>query len=453
MALQFTWIQFLAARNILAQRLADPNKLFWTDTELGLYICEALRTWNALTETWNADFVFDANWASVWYNTGTLPGSPRLRTLQDLDLYTIMQYHLLEQPTGGGTWTGTSQFSLADLQGALQRRRDEVIQVGGCNLSLVPPYASTPNTFGITLTDNTLQPWRVRFLPDSSAVPYGPPITLTREDRRAWDAFEVDHFQTDGTPGSWSVSTGPPLSLDVDVAPNVPGTYELISLLSGQQFAPPVGTLLGVPDDWAWVCKWGALSDLLSRESEATDRPRAAFCLQRYMSGLAAMKASNWLVCAQLNNVPVDTPSLAEMDRYSPEWQENETWPTLVVAGMDYVAPCPVNKPGQITGVEVTVTGNAPIPILDNDFVQVSRDTFDSILAYAQVLAAFKQGGQEFEDTLQLLEEFAIAAEQANKRIANMGLFSDVLKSQGKRQDINVSRFAEQEKPKQGEKI
>jgi len=141
------------------------------------------------------------------------------------------------------------------------------------------------------------------------------------------------------------------------------------------------------------------------------------------------------------------------MDQYSPEWQENETWPTLVVAGIDYVAPVPVSRNAQILSVELAVTGNAPLPILDSDFVQVSRDVFDSILNYAQVLAAFKQGGQEFEDTLQLLEEFAIAAEQTNKRIANMGLFSDVLKAQGKRQDINVSRFAEQEKPRQGEKI
>lgn len=452
MAPQFTWIQFLAARNILAQRLADPNKTFWTDDELKLYLWEALRTWNALTETWNEEFVFTANSAGVWYNIGTLPGSPRQRTVLDTDLYTIMEYHLLEPPTGG-VWTGTSQFSIADLQGALQRRRDEVIQVSACNLSLVPPYASVPNTFGIILTDNTLQPWRARFLPDSSTTNYGPPVTLTREDRRAWDAFEPDHLQTDGLPGSWTVGNGPPLSLDVDVAPNVPGTYELISLLSGPTFAPPAGTLLGVPDDWSWVCKWGALSDLLSRESEATDRPRAAFCLQRYMSGLAAMKASNWLILAEINGVPVDTPSLSEMDQYSPEWQENETWPTLVVAGIDYVAPVPVSRNAQILSVELAVTGNAPLPILDNDFVQVSRDVFDSILNYAQVLAAFKQGGQEFEDTLQLLEEFAIAAEQTNKRIANMGLFSDVLKAQGKRQDINVSRFAEQEKPRQGEKI
>ena len=435
MAPQFTWIQYLAARNILAQRLADPNKLFWSDAELGLYLCEALRTWNALTEFWNADFDFDSTWASVWYNTGTLPASPRVRTVQDLDLYTIMQYHLLEPPTGGGAWTGTSQFALSDLQGALQRRRDEVIQVSNCNLSLVPPYNSVPNTFRVILTDNTLEGVRMRFIPDSSAVNYGPPVTLTREDRRAFDAFEPDHLQTSAVPSSWSLLAGPPLMFDVDTAPNFPGTFELIALLSGQTFSPPTGTLLNVPDDWSWVCKWGALSDLLSRESEATDRLRAQFCLQRYIDGLKAMSVSNWILSAEINGVPVDTPSVTEMDAFSPEWQENETWPAVVVAGMDYIAPCPVNRSGQITGVEITVVGNAPVPAQDTDFVQVSRDVFDAILSYAQVLATFKMGGSEFIDSLQLLAEFAKAAEEQNQRIANMALFSDVLKSQGKRQD------------------
>jgi hypothetical protein len=435
LAPQFTWIQYLAARNILAQRLADPNKLFWSDAELGLYIIESLRTFNALTEFWNADFDFNANWASVWYNTGTMTGSPRQRSVTDSDLYTMMQYHLLEAPTGGGTWTGTSQFSLADLQGALQRRRDEVIQVSGCNLSLVPPYNSTPNTFQIILSDNTLEAVRMRFIPDSSAINYGPPVTLTREDRRAFDAFEPDHLQTDAVPSSWSIVTGPPLQFDVDTAPNFPGTYELIALLSGQIFSPPTRTLLNVPDDWSWVCKWGALSDLLSRESEATDRPRAAFCLQRYLDGLKAMRASNWILAAEINGAPVDTPSVGEMDAFSPEWQENETWPSVVVAGIDYVAPCPVNKSGQISGVEVTVVGNAPIPSLDTDYLQVARDTFDAILSYAQVLATFKMGGSDFTESLQLLAEFANAVELQNSRIAGMALFSDVLRSQGKRQD------------------
>ena len=428
----FTWIRYLAARDILAQRLADPNKLFWSDAELGLYIIESLRTWNALTEFWNADFDFNSVSGSTWYNTGTQANSPRLRTVLDSDLYTMMQYHLLEPPTGGGAWTGTSQFSLSDLQGALQRRRDEVIQVSGCNITIVPPYNSVPNTFRTILNDNTLEAVRMRFIPETAPVDYGPPVTLTREDRRAFDAFEPDHLQTDAIPSSFSIVAGPPLMFDTDTAPNVPGVFELIAVLSGSVFNPPANSLLNVPDDWSWVCKWGALSDLLSRESEATDRLRAKFCLERYLDGLKAMEASNWILSGQINGVPVDTPSLAEMDAFSPEWQENETWPAIVVAGIDYLAPCPIANG---TGVEITVVGNAPLPVADGDFVQVPRDVFDSVLSYAQVLATFKMGGSEFVDSLQLLAEFAKAAEEQNKRIADMALFSDVLKSQGKRQD------------------
>lgn len=435
MAPEFTWITFLAARQVLAQRLADPNNIFWTDAENKLYLTEALRTFNALTEYWNADFQFQATSASVWYNLATQANSSRLQTVKDSDLYTLMQYHLLEQPTGGGTWTGTSQFALADLQGALQRRRDEVIQVSGCNMVQLPPQPSVPNSNRIQLPDTVLETRRARFIPSRSPTDYGPPITLTREDRAVFDAFEPDHLQEWTLPASWSEIAQPPLFLETDTAQNVPGVFDIIAVQSGPTFNPPTQTLLGVPDDWSWVCKWGALADLLSRESEATDRVRAQFCLQRYMDGLKAMRESNWLVSGEINGVPVDTVSLAEMDSFSNEWQDNESYPNVVVAGTDFIAACPVQTGRNQVGVDVTVVGNAPIPVLDTDFVQVSRDTFDAVISYAQVLANLKMGGADFTDSLQLMADFANTAMEVNKRLSKIGLFADVLRSESKRQN------------------
>lgn len=430
----FTWITYLAARQALAARLADPNNVFWTDAELKIYFGEALRTWNALTEQWNSDFTFAVNPAVTWYNLATLVGSPRLRTLQDSDLYTSLQYSLLEPPTGGGSWTGTSQFTLADLQGALQRRRDEMIQVSGCNLNQLPPLPSTPYQRRTYFPDSTLEPIRTRFIPDSTSGP----ITLFREDTLNFDAFDPTHLQTTQLPMAWSVITGPPLAMDVDTAPGVTGNYDVIYLQSGPVFNPPAGTLLGVPDDFAWVAKFGALADLLSRDSEATDRARAAYCLQRYTDGLKIMKAANWLVSATINGYPVDTPSMHEMDNYSAEWQNNAgVWPTLVQAGMDFVAPCPV---ALAATVGMTVIGNAPIPILDGDFVQVSRDVMDAILDYAQVLASFKMGGAEFVATKDLEKNFYAVAMGTNKRLKDMGLWRDVVGSEGKKQDVAEPR-------------
>jgi len=430
---QFTWISYLAARQALAARLADPNNVFWTDAENKLYLLEALRTWNALTEQWNASFAFTATSASVWYSLATLSGSPRLRTLADSDLYTIMEAHLLE-PMTGGTWTGTSQFSIADLQGALQRRRDEMIQVSGCNLAQLPLLPTAANTRRTFFPDSTLEPRRARFIPDSTSGP----ITLSREDTLGFGAFEPSYLQTTKLPSAWSVITGPPLAMDVDTAPGVTGNYDVLSLQAGLSFNPPASTLLGVPDDWAWLAKWGALADLLSRDSEATDRPRAAYCLQRYQDGLKIMKASNWLISATIGGITVDTPSVRVMDGTAPEWENNAfAWPDLVTAGMDLFAPCPV---AASSGVTMIVVGNAPIPILDGDYVQVSRDAFDTILDYAQVLASFKMGGAEFASTQDLEKKFFAMAMQTNQRLSKLGLFSDMVHLEGKRQDINQPR-------------
>ena len=53
----YNYISFAAAKAQLAARLYDAGEVFWTDTEIGLYLIEALRTWQALTAFWRGDFV------------------------------------------------------------------------------------------------------------------------------------------------------------------------------------------------------------------------------------------------------------------------------------------------------------------------------------------------------------------------------------------------------------
>ena len=428
----FSWITLQQAITALQGRL--QNTTFWTMAELQIYLSEALRLWTSLTETWNADFAFAAS-GSTWNNLGTITGSPRLRTVTDAYLYTQMQYMLLEPPTGAGTWAGTKQFDLASMQYALQKRRDEVIQASGCNLVNLPPLPLTPNQRRTILPDTVLEPRRLRFVPAQ-----GLPNTLTREDTQAFQYFEPSYLQTVQTPASWSVPSEPPLAFDVDTAPNVPGTYDMIALQSGPTFAPPAATLLGVPDDWSWLPMYGALADLLGSESERTDHERAAYCLRRFQDGMAIMRNSNWLVQANVNGVPVDTPSLFEHDSYSIEWQNDaNAWPAVVQAGMDLVAACP----GTAQSVGLTLVGNAPIPVLPGDFIQCSRDVFDVLLSYAQRLASFKEGGFEFASTEVLEKDFYRSAKETNKRLMSLGIFTDELHSAGKREDVQVPRAVE----------
>ena len=58
---------------------------------------------------------------------------PRQRTVTDSDLYAQMEAMLLE-PMSGGAWTGTAQYNIAMLSGALQYRRDELLLLSNANV-------------------------------------------------------------------------------------------------------------------------------------------------------------------------------------------------------------------------------------------------------------------------------------------------------------------------------
>ncbi len=427
----FSWLHFVTARAELAQRLADSGNVYWTDEENGLYIVKALRMFNALTYTWKTDFVYSSS--NLWNSLALLSGSPRLRTLTDTDSYTMMEYHLLEPPTGS-VWTGTTQFSISDFSQALQRRRDEMLQISNCNQTLVSGIALTPGTRLTTLADTTIDVARVRYLPVS-----GSPTTLYRDDTVAQEFYEAGFWQApSGTPQTYMLSSEPPLTWVVDVAPGLPGTYEAVISESGTAFAPPSSTLLNVPDDFAWALEWGALADLLGRESEATDRQRASYCLRRYQDGLNLLLKTPWAMLGKVNGQAVTLDSIAATDRYSPEWDSTPATfgPVLVIGGIDFLA-APVGS-----GIGLTVLANAPVPVLDTDYVQVSRSDWDVVLDLAQSLACFKMGGAEFEAALELESRAIQACSAENTRLKSTGSFSDILVQRGQEQDRNQERYS-----------
>lgn len=434
----YGWLQFVTARQQLASRLADANNVYWADAENGLYIQKALRMFNALTYTWKSDFTYTSS--NLWNSLALLPGSPRLRTLTDTDAYTNIEYMLMEPPTGG-TWTGTTQFAIDDLSQALQHRRDEMLETSNCNQSLLAGIALTPNTRRTTLPDTTIDVARARYIPTS-----GSPNTLYRDDTVALEFYQAPLYQQNsGTPTTFSLSSEPPLSWDVNIPPAQAGTYEAVVLESGAAFNPPAVTLIGIPDDFVWALEWGALADLLGRESEATDHQRAAFCLRRYQDGMNLLLKTPWIMLGKVGGVATSVDSIAATDRYMPEWDSRPTsfGPVIVVGGIDFLAA----PTGTSTGV--TVLGNAPVPILDTDYVQVSRSNWDAVLDIAQFLAVFKLGGAEFQRALELESRAIQFCAAENSRLKSTGSFADILVQRGQTQDRNQERYnsANSQKP------
>lgn len=430
----YATISLTQALSDLGRRLYDPNSIFWNDAEKTLYLHEAVRTFNAAANYYRADFGFPTVNAVNWYDLTTVAGTLRPFTVTDVDLYTIIEDHLLEPPTGA-TWTGTNQFNIQDVLQAVQRRRDQLLYDTGCTLVL--STQPTNGTISNTLPETVMDIRRVAWLPGSTFTN----SPLWRDDTWAQQSYQRNQ-SAPGQPSIYKQSTQPVLTFHTDIPPAVAGNYELLTVNAGPVLTVVNPTVFNVPDDWTWVIKWGALADLLSRESSARDPIRASYCENRYKQGVALMKAAPALLFATLAGNTLDIDAVQYADDYRNGWEALPpgTPSSVYTAGLNMIALAAA--PSGVQNPTVTVVQNAPFPANGGAFFQFGREDYDAILNYAQHLASFKQGGAEFISTGPLLKQFIQHITYYNDKLETMGEFTDILYDQSQLQEQADPRMA-----------
>ena len=431
----YGWLTWSEAQVELSSRLSDTSQQFTTAAEVQLYLALAMRIWNCLTGFWVVEYPMTLTppLASNWQQAnGT--GSPRQQSQTDVSLFTLIEYMLLEAPTGG-TWTGTPQFNIDMLAQAVQGRRDEALQIGASNMVEINlPIAANANR--VTLPDNALDVRRVRFIPAT-----GSPVTLERGDAESFRTFTPAYLQSNLPPLRYDVISGPPLALTLDSSVPVPGALETLIMQAEAVPAPPGATALGIPDDYVWVPLFGALDDLLSSQEESLDAVRAQYCSERYSEGLELLRKAPWLLEARVNGVAVAVASAIAADRFNVNWQMNAAaFPQLVTPGTDLYAVAPT--PTVPTSVILVVVGNSPIPTSGSQEIQVPRDVMDAILDESEHLACFKKGGSEFEASMSLHKSFLATAKRWDTRNRMEGIFATTLRSDKPREDVEQPRFS-----------
>ena len=441
----YNYVTLAQLRAQLLARLQDDAGVNVTAAEANYYITEALRCVNALTFQWNADYVLNFSAGDRWKSLN-VPGSPRQRTVTDSYLYSQMEAMLME-PMSGSVWTGTSQYDIAMLSAALQYRRDELLLQSGANTQNIfqpSPVAAQRSI----LADSTLDLYRVRWVcvVDSSQTA---PYALGREDTVTRDAFGPLLSTQTGEPASWMITANTPLQFDVSQPPYAPGTFDMLVAYAGVPFSPPAVNLVGIPDDWTPALIYGALADVLSNSPDGRDASRAKYCLSRYEQLKKAMLTLPWLIRAQVTNLSVDTPGFLAMDSQLQNWEQrqNITDPTIVVGGVDLVALAPfVVTNGPLVSSVITVVGNAPVTVVDTQPIQLSKDGVDAVLGYAQHVATFKLGGEDFALTLPLYEQFEAYCRTKNAQYAALGIYRPDLLGNGSRNDAEDPRFIKESK-------
>lgn len=393
----------------LGARLSDPGEVRWTKPEKLIYLQEALRTFNALTGHFRDQATFNTVENRPFYDLSTVIPKQCGYAVHDSDLITVLQYHLLE-PVNPLVWAGSDQFTLEDVVTAIQRRRDQFLLETGIvvrrNLYPIQP----PPDGRIVLDQAIATVRRVAWITSDDVV-----TPLLRDD--LWSlthytpAWVQDPNRPPEEPSVYSVGETPPLVLQVAPPPQDTGAIDIVAVTRGPVLTPGLVTLLGMPDDWTWVVKFGALADLLLKDGLAADPSRAQYCESRWQQGLEAAKTTSTVWGARVNNVVIPITSLSEADTFMASWQSPPHGPPsqAMLAGGNLMAFTPVpDLPGMDLNYSVTVdvVARAPMPGTTNEPIQVGPELYDGILNYALHLALVKEGTASITDSKPLLDGF-----------------------------------------------
>jgi hypothetical protein len=410
----------------LGARLINP--LYYTQPELQFSIIQAIRMWQAATTVYRERATFNTSINTPFYDlTVQIPtpippvgGGTTSRGLglnvTDQDLFSEIAYHLLE-PSSRTGWIGSAQFTQDTVLKSLQRSRNQFLSDTAAVQSAFSIIGPNPPTSRISLPDKTIDIRRIAWIDTPGGLHY----QIFRDDDFSATSFNPGWPQNPGIPQIYSSAVSPPTTIEVIPGPLNVGTLELVTVQNGPDLTlAGGGVVLGIPDDFAWAVKYGALAILFALDGTTLDPARAQYCRSLYQIGVELAKINPSVLMVRINDELIYTGSIFDMDTYMPGWEDKPGAPIYsAMSGRNILAVGPIADAVGY-GVTVDYVPNAPIPIQLGDFIQIGRESLDAVLGMAQCICAFKQGGDEFMSTIPYQKEFLrIAAVQNSKLAAN----------------------------------
>jgi hypothetical protein len=415
---------FAQAKARLASLLGDASKVFYVDEELGFYIREALRFWGLASHYFKDSGRFTTVAGQAFYDIGTITDSGGVAlqslTVTDRELINDALYQLMEPPITNwpGGYLGSEMFTLDEISDLLGKARDDELRQSGVIVTEVP-YALNPGISRTDLNQSTIHINRCSVQEQGSS---GPLPMWAIDYFQAQSSVDSISDNTPGRPKAFITNYTPTLAVDLYPPPQVGGTLRVYSVQSLAALTPTTAaSIMGLPDDAAWIARYLLMSDLLGADGLARASQMSQYCMQRAEQGLDMLSTYQSLLWATLAGKRMTIASLGQLDAQRPDWQRSSGVPkSLHQLSWNLFAAYPV--PNGAYTIEVEIVKKAPIPLTDSDFIQVGREHMDRIYDYAQHIACFKLQGREFQETLPLLQETTTMALEHQASVAGSAI-------------------------------
>lgn len=442
----FTDVTLAQFRTLLANRLDYGNEKYWIAAELNALICESIQFWNVASLYFRSRVSLDTVASTAFYDLATvedgLSDTVLERTTTDREVVNALQYSLVEAVndfSSSSTWAGTEMFTMQDLVSALENRLN---QFQTLTRRILYQSSQVVTTGDGLVAVNVLEIERAVWMRLDGDGNETQGLRLLQTDDLTAQKQAPRWLQQQGRPLSYSLVETQPPTIQLIPAPNDTGKLYAYAIHKNAALDVSVGVVIDLPNDLVQFVKWGALADLLSRDGQSRDPERAAYCQQRWSEGVELMKIYASIISAQINGVAAQINSIDDFDSQSPRWQKVPGKPSIIgLMGLNLIGLKKV--PDSIYSLIFDVVRNAILPEADSDFIQVALDYHEAILDYAEHLALFKCGGQEWQATMPLFERtMKLAAEYNAKLKANAQNFEVLASKSGDQERDRGKRAA-----------
>jgi len=408
----------------------DSKAVFFTNDqfsaypEIQLYLKEAVRFWNCLATKYRERFVFQTVAGQAFYNLNdpalvVSPSNLVAHTVTTQDLIAEMQFHLME-PLSPSVWAGTDMFTMEQI----------VLVYTGVEQEFDNSAFTVLGSGRFEFPEGWMDIRRLEWV-DLDGIR----THLWRSDEWSRDSLDVGWaLNSDPTPTQFSIILTNPLRIQLMPAPALPGTMERIVTKTGVTLDAITNPLIGVPDDWTWAVKWGAMADLLGMENQARDPARAAYCESRYAMGVELCMKAPTVLHALINGMQAPLVSIEELDTQAPGWTNIPGPPDTIGVSEDMLALSPV--PDGVYSITMDVLRTAPF----GDPIQVALEEQDAVLDYAHHIGTFKEGGVEFKATMRNLKNIVQQATVFNERLSAMSFYRELMEERSRREDERRAR-------------
>jgi hypothetical protein len=428
----YNFITTLEFDDLLAEKLGDIEKTFWSANHLAAIRKEALLTFGATAQFWKSRDGFATTNNQIFYDITSILSINKTQTFGDI--IQLLNFDLMED------LATSTNYNFADVLKIIDYTIDKYLLE--TNLILKRELINVAaGTFDIPIPNYISSIFRLAFFDGDSYR------LLKKDNKDNIEAFERDLLLSDSPPKYYSPLEDFNSNLEIYPPANVNGKLELIGTLTRDKtIAINENTLINLPNNLIPYIKYGVLEHLLTRDDKLASLTRAKYCKKRWQEGIEVGRNYTSILTASLNGRTILPDSLISFDNFNYGWQNQVGKPSnIAIASYNLLA---LNKnPNEIINLLFDLVVNAPI---NSNYIEIKQEYIPALLNYAYFLAQFKCGFSNIQDSISGYDEFMKVAAIHNSKVATYSSGVREMFNKTKREEIqnpvyNRNDFAEQQ--------